>query len=134
MLTNKKWILPKMDRLTEVDWKPVIRVRNNGRAPFGYEVSPHDPSVLLPIAEELDALKVAKDLYKEYTLKEVAAWLSEHTGRPISPQVLRRRIKDEEKRQKEYSQLLFWEKKAKEAVEKLKKLESKPGEHLNEKW
>lgn len=86
-------------RKNEENWVYVPIVRVGRFIPFGYEQDPNDKHVLNPIEEELELLEQAKEYrLKGYSLREVAAWLSEHSGRYISHQGLKDRIDAEQKR------------------------------------
>lgn len=75
------------------DWLPIPHL---GRTiPFGYEVSPDDKKVLLPVVLELEALEKAKQHLKQFSLREVAQWVTQVTGRPISHMGLKKRLEAE---------------------------------------
>ena len=78
---KKTWTLPPPEETEEeYIWYPVVRV---GRfIPFGYEQDPDDPDILLPIPEELELFEQAKIHLKQYSYRQVAAWLSEHLRAP----------------------------------------------------
>ena len=102
-------------------WKPVVRV---GRIiPFGYRQDPEDNDIILPIPEELELLEQAKVYLKQYSLRNVADWLSEESQRYISHVGLMKRIKLEQKRKKEASTQRYYAQRYKEAAEKARKLE-----------
>jgi len=102
-------------------WKPVVRV---GRIiPFGYRQDPEDDDIILPIPEELELLEQAKVYLKQYSLRNVADWLSEESQRYISHVGLMKRIKLEQKRKKEASTQRYYAQRYKEAAEKARKLE-----------
>lgn len=77
-------------------WLPVLRL--GSAAPFGYEKHPTDPDILLPVPEQLELLEQAKKLLKEYSLRDVALWLSDHSGRSISHMGLKKRVELESKK------------------------------------
>lgn len=79
-------------------WKRIPRLSQT--IPFGYELDPEDERILNPVITELELLEDAKRLVKEYSLREVANWLSEKTGRYISHQGLSQRIKNDRSNQK----------------------------------
>lgn len=120
---NKTWKLPAPDKSgTEYVWHPVVRV---GRTiPFGYKQDPNDKDILLPIQEELELLEQAKGHLKQYSLRDVANWLSEASGRYLSHVGLKRRIELEQKRKKEASIQRYLAERYKEALEKAEKLEN----------
>lgn len=118
--TNKTWELPAPPREPEEEWLPVVRL---GRVvPFGYRQDPTDCDILLPIKEELDLLEKAKKLLKRYSYKEVSRWLSQESGRTISDEGLRKRIKIESKRQREATNAKFYAQRAEEAAKKAERL------------
>lgn len=119
-----EWKLPKPDG-PEYEFTPVVKLGHT--IPFGYERSDTDPDILLPIKEELVALERAKKLVKEYSYREVAAWLERETGRKISHEGLRKRLKLEQRRKQAASIAEFYAKKYKEAKEKAEKLEARVG-------
>lgn len=122
MKTHKSWQLPKPEKTDDgLEWVPVVRV---GRiVPFGYEQDPDDEDILLPIEDELELLEQAKKYLKQYSLREVAAWLSEVSGRSISHVGLQKRIQLEQKRKREAATYHYYAERYKEAAEKAKKLE-----------
>ena len=65
--------------------------RKSSTIPFGYKLD-EDTKTLLPIPEELEAYRKAKDYLESCSYREVATWLSATTGRKISPQGLRKKV------------------------------------------
>lgn len=119
---KRTWTLPPPEE-TEEDyiWYPVVRV---GRfIPFGYEQDPDDPDILLPIPEELELFEQAKKHLKQYSYRQVAAWLSEQSGRSISHVGLYKRVKIEQGRKREASNLRYLAERYKKALEKAEKIE-----------
>lgn len=117
-----KWILPQPE-----DTKEYIKIPKFGRlAPFGYKED-EEEGWLAPIPSELDALEEAKKHLKQYSLREVAAWLSRKTGRSITATGLKERIKYEQSNKRKasaYRRLaLLYE----EALRKTKLYEEKVG-------
>ena len=82
--------------MTMNEWTPVVR--RSRQIPFGYKIDPEDDRILLPIEEHLDKLVEAKKYLKTCSYREVAAWLSVRTGRPISFQALHKLVTKEKKR------------------------------------
>ena len=121
-MMSKSWKIPMPEEIENVlVWKPVVRV---GRIiPFGYRQDPEDSDIILPIPEELELLEQAKKYLKQYSLRNVADWLSEESQRYISHVGLMKRIKLEQKRKKEVSTQRYYAQRYKEASEKAKKLE-----------
>ena len=67
----KQWKLPQPTDIKEDnEWVPIPRISRT--IPFGYEVDPDDPDVLLPIEHELDMLEQAQKYLKQYSYREVA--------------------------------------------------------------
>lgn len=61
------------------------------RVPWGYVVDQTDPYLLLPIAEQMDALNEAFDMLdRGGSLRKVAAWLSTKTGTELSLTTLKK--------------------------------------------
>ena len=119
---KKTWTLPPPEETEEeYIWYPVVRV---GRTiPFGYEQDPDDLDILLPIPEELELFEQAKKHLKQYSYRQVAAWLSEQSGRDISHVGLYKRVKLEQKRKREAGNLRFLAERYKEALEKAEEIE-----------
>ena len=88
-------MLPKPDFKIK-RWERVPRV--SPQVPFGYEIDPDDDEWLKPIPKELELLELAKKHLKQYSYREVSAWLSTQSGRRISHTGLRKRIDVERKR------------------------------------
>ena len=65
--------------------------RKTSTIPFGYKLD-EDNKTLLPITEELEAYRKAKDYLKSCSYREVATWLTATTGRKISAQGLRKKV------------------------------------------
>ena len=120
MKTAKTWTLPKPEN--SGDWKPVVRISR--QIPFGYRQDPDDCDILLPIPEELELFEKAKVFLKQYSYREVAAWLSTESGRSISSTGLYKRIKIEQQRKNEASTQRYLAKRYKEALQKAEKLET----------
>lgn len=116
--------LPKPRKVDgDFEWLPIVRV---GRIiPFGYTQSEEDPQILLPVPEELELLEKAKGFLKQYSLREVSAWLTNMSGREISYVGLRSRIKNEQRRAQELANYRNLAKQYKEAMDKAKKIEER---------
>jgi len=89
------WMLPKPDFKVK-RWERIPRVSH--QVPFGYEIDPEDDDWLKPISKELELLVLAKKHLKQYSYREVSAWLSTQSGRYISHMGLKKRIDVERKR------------------------------------
>lgn len=109
----------------EIIWHPVVRVGRH--IPFGYKQDPEDDKVLLPIPEELELLEKAKILLRDYSLRQVAAWLSEESGREISHVGLSKRCLIETRRKHAANNFRRYAKLYKEAVESHEKIERRIG-------
>ena len=123
MKTNKTWKLPKPVAVDgEYEWQPVVRVGTH--VPFGYRQDPDDCDILLPIPEELELFEKAKKFIKQYSYREVAAWLSTQSGKYISHVGLYKRVKIEQQRKNEASTQRYLAQRYKEALQKAEKLET----------
>ena len=123
MKTNKTWKLPKPVEIGgEYEWRPVVRVGTH--VPFGYKQDPNDCDILLPIPEELELFEKAKKFLKQYSYREVAAWLSTQSERYISHVGLYKRVKIEQQRKNEASTQRYLAQRYKEALQKAEKLET----------
>ena len=90
------WMLPKPSNMKS--WERVPRLSKRS-VPFGYEIDPEDDSWLKPIVKELELLLLAKKHLKQYSYREVSAWLTTQSGRRITHDGLKKRI-DVERRRK----------------------------------
>lgn len=63
------------------------------KAPWGYDIDENNNYI--PIEDELEALESIYDYIKsrQLTFKDAALWLSDETGRSISYEGLRKRLK-----------------------------------------
>ena len=75
--------------------------RKTSTIPFGYKLDETDKKTLLPISEELEAYRKAKNYLQSCSYREVATWLSATTGRKISAQGLRKKVLGEKNERKE---------------------------------
>ena len=66
---------------------------NGPRVPWGYKRSEFDPQLLEPIDEQLEALELGMRYLKMSSYPEVARWLTDYTGRRITPMGLWKRVK-----------------------------------------
>lgn len=122
-MSRNQFRIPKPLRYQDgrYEWLPIVRVTKI--IPWGYEQDPDDEMLLHPIPEQLELLEQAKMLLKEYSLRDVAAWLTEHSGRSISHAGLRNRIKLEYKRYEEAANLKHIAQRYREAYAKAEKIE-----------
>ena len=124
MKTNKIWKLPKPYKVNgKYVWKTVVRVGTH--IPFGYRQDPDDYDILHPIPVELELLENAKKHLKNYSYREVAAWLSTQSGRYISHVGLYKRLKIERQRKAASANQRYLAKRYKEAYEKAKRYEGR---------
>ena len=72
--------------------------------PWGYKVNKVDPQLLEPIEEQLEALQLAEEYLRESSYPEVSRWLSEYTGRTITPMGLWKRIKTDKRDRRRYAE------------------------------
>jgi len=119
------WLLPQPIQRTE--YVKIPRLRKEPRIPFGYRVDENEPGWYIPIPRELDALEKAKEYCKRYTYKQVAAWLTKETGRSISLDGLRKRIRDEKRRKHKYNFYIALAGRYKAALEQAKVYEETLG-------
>ena len=121
---NKTWRLPKPTILTKKKvWFPVVRIGYS--VPFGYYEDPEDKDILIPIPEELELYELAKKHLKNYTYKDVAAWLTTRSGRKIGPSALHERIARERKNKRDLTNANYYAEKYKEACDKARKIEER---------
>lgn len=120
----QKWKLPQPTDIKEDnEWIPIPRISRT--IPFGYDVDPDDPDVLLPNEHQLDMLEKAQKYLKQYSYREVANWLTRNTGRSISHVGLRKRLDNERRRKNKSGSLRRWADYAKKAIAKAEELEAK---------
>ena len=126
-MTNKslgQWKLPQpTDIKEENDWSPVPRIART--IPFGYISDDGDPYILQPVPLELDLLEKARGYLKQYSLREVSAWLSTNSGRYISHLGLQKRVKHEKQRKDKARSLRLWANYAEKAINTDEKLEAR---------
>ena len=79
-------------------WQRIPKVSKN--IPFGYEIDPEGEDWLNPIPEQLELLELAKKHVKQYSLRQVAAWLTTQSGRNITHDGLKKRLDVERKRKR----------------------------------
>ncbi len=115
-----KWILPQPEEPDE-EYVSIPRIART--IPFGYKVDPEDPDMLLPIDSELRALEKAKKYLEQYSYREVAAWLSRHTGRVITFSGLKKRIDSEQSNKRRASTLREWARRYEKAIAKAEKID-----------
>jgi len=115
------WMLPKPPKGKEKEWHVIVRVST--QVPFGYRIHPDNDKLLEPIIDELEALELAKRHLKQYSYREVAAWLTKQTGRYISHMGLKKRVDVERRRKKAASIKRQLAKRLEEVLQEIEKLE-----------
>ena len=119
-----KWKLPQPTDLKDEEQKEWIQIPRIARIiPFGYKVNETDKELLDPIPYELEALELARKYIKQYSLRQVANWLTTKTGREISHIGLRKRLLHERQRKNKARTLKRWSEYATKAIEKAKAIE-----------
>ena len=119
-----KWKLPQpTDVKVDNEWVDIPRISRT--IPFGYIVDPEDDKILKPVPDELNKLLQARKYLKQYSYREVANWLSAHTGRSISHVGLMKRVKNERSRKQQATSLRRWAEYAKAAIAKAEAIEEK---------
>ena len=123
-----KFILPQPKEAEESGkYVPIPRLGRIGTIPFGYKLSEEDPDLLEPIEIELRALEKAKKYLRQYSSRNVAAWLTKVTGRSISHTGLLKRVKDEHKTKQKAATLRSWARRYKKAIELAERYENRKG-------
>ena len=107
----------------ESDFEYTTLVRVSTHVPFGYYVDENDKDLLWPIPEELELLNQAKQHVKRYSYRDVAAWLTDASGRYISHTGLKARIKSEQKKNREGTIQRNLIKRLEEAIKKAEHIE-----------
>jgi hypothetical protein len=126
--TNQLWFLPNKPEEDEEGnsfWIPIVRIGKH--VPFGYRQDPDDEDILLPIEEELELLEKAKIYLRTYSYRQVAAWLSNESGRYISHEGLRKRVNVERSRKAAAARSLAYARRAQEAADKAAKIQGRIG-------
>ena len=119
-----KWKLPQPTDLKDEDQKEWIQIPRIARTvPFGYKINEDDRELLDPIPYELEALELARRHVKQYSLRQVANWLTTKTGRQISHIGLRKRLLHERQRKNKARTLRKWSEYAEKAIQKAKEIE-----------
>ena len=119
-----KWKLPQPTDLKNEEQTEWIQIPRIARIiPFGYKVNETDKELLDPIPYELEALELARKYIKQYSLRQVANWLTTKTGRDISHIGLRKRLLHERQRKNKARTLKRWSEYAEKAIQKAKDIE-----------
>ena len=106
----------KNNEITKYKWEPLKANKNSFKVPFGYKQDA-DLDILLPIHFELDVLEHAKkflaireanpEYERWYSLRKLADWVTNLTGRPISHQGIKVRINDDYIRQQKQQKEIY---------------------------
>lgn len=108
----------------EMVFHPVARL--GAWEPFGYKEDPDDSDLLQPVVEELILLEKAKIYLKRgFSLRDVANWLSEESGRKISHQGLKARVETDQNRDKDALNSRYVAKQLVEVWKKAKRIEAR---------
>ena len=119
-----KWKLPQPTDLKDEEQKEWVQIPRIARIiPFGYKINETDKELLDPIPYELEALELARKYVKQYSLRQVANWLTTKTGRDISHIGLRKRLLHERQRKNKARTLKRWSEYAEKAIQKAKAIE-----------
>ena len=119
-----KWKLPQPTDLKneeQTEWIQIPRIART--IPFGYVINKDDKELLDPIPYELEALELARKYIKQYSLRQVANWLTTKTGREISHIGLRKRLMHEKQRKNKARTLKRWSEYAEKGIQKAKAIE-----------
>lgn len=116
------WELPKPKKGKEREWHVIARVSKLA-VPFGYRIHPDNDKLYEPIPDELEALELAKQHLRQYSYKNVAAWLTKQTGRQITEAGLRKRVEVERRRKKASAIKRRLAKRLEETLAEIEKLE-----------
>lgn len=116
------WQLPKPPKGQDKEWHPIVRVTMR-QVPWGYVQSEDNEHLLLPIPDQLEALELAKKHLKQYSYREVAAWLTTQTGKSITAMGLKKRVDIERRRKKAASIKRKLAERLEETLAQIEKLE-----------
>jgi hypothetical protein len=110
------------------DTKEYVKIPRLARTiPFGYSLDEEDDGWLVPIPLEIEALEKAKKYLKQYSYRQVAAWLTTVTGREISHVGLMKRIKSEQSQRRKSSTYRKLADRYEEALKKAEEYEKRTG-------
>ena len=119
-LQSEYWMLPKVPFKVKL-WQRIPRTSNY--IPFGYEVDPEDEEWLNPIPKELELLELAKKHLKQYSFRQVSAWLTTQSGKSITHDGLKKRVDVERKRKRLAAIKRYYTKRLKKALQQIEALE-----------
>lgn len=117
------FVLPQPD--VTVEYVKIPRLSRT--IPYGYVVDNEDDGWLVPVALELEALEKAKKYLKQYSSRQVAAWITTVTGREISHVGLLKRIKNEQSHKRKSSTYRKLAEGYKKALKKAQEYEERTG-------
>lgn len=110
------------------DAKEYVKIPRLSRTiPFGYVVDDAEDGWLVPVPLEIEALEKAKKYLKQYSLRQVSAWLTTVTGREISHVGLMKRIKSEQSQRRKSTTYRELAKRYEEALKKAQDYEKRTG-------
>ena len=110
------------------DAKEYVKIPRLGRTiPFGYVADETDDGWLIPVPLEIEALEKAKKHLKQYSLRQVSAWLTTVTGREISHVGLMKRIKSEQSQRRKSSTYRELADRYEKALKKAQEYEKRTG-------
>lgn len=117
------WILPQPKSK-----ETYVAIPRIGRTvPFGYKVDEENEKLLQPIPNELEALEKAKQYLKQYSSRQVAAWLTKVSGREISHVGLLKRIRNERSHKRKSSTYRNVARRLQKALEEAERYEKRLG-------
>ena len=116
------WELPKPKKGEEKVWHPIVRTTMR-QVPYGYVQDETNPQLIQPVPHELEALELAKKHLKQYSYREVAAWLTTQTGRSITAMGLKKRVDIERRRKKAATIKRQLAKRLEKALKEIERLE-----------
>jgi uncharacterized sporulation protein YeaH/YhbH (DUF444 family) len=123
-------MLPRVPYKVKV-WLRIPRISKY--VPFGYEIDPEDNEWLNPIPKELELLELAKKHLKQYSLRQVAAWLTTQSGRSITHDGLKKRLDVERKRKRITAIKRQYAKRLEKTLRQIEILEKeRPGSYIYE--
>ena len=123
------WMLPKPDKMKK--WERIPRLVKP--VPWGYEIDPDNKEWLNPIVRELELLELAKKHLKQYSYREVSAWLTTQSGRSITHDGLKKRLDVERKRKRITTIKRQYAKRLEKALRQIEILEKeRPGSYTYE--
>ena len=110
------------------DTKEYVKIPRLARTvPYGYALDENDSGWLVPIPLEIEALDKAKKYLKQYSYRQVAAWLTTVTGREISHVGLMKRVKSEQSQKRKSSTYRKLADRYEEALKKAEEYEKRTG-------